>query len=152
MVARWLQSKLAKRARERRAWAKPYSIKNSTGPNWHNGTQARETPVDPDTFLQAERVERLRKRSVNAQGQDVSRIPDIRDIRKEIPDPFFIVVVDTPYHRCRIYWNSQRTVFILQYVLWRQKTVKISIAYPTFTRAVYVFQTDRVRWRKHINF
>lgn len=137
MGARWMQAKKIKMARERRAWAKPYTIKNSAGPNWHNRTIARNISLDLSEEV------RLRNEAATRKP----RIPDITEVRKEIPDPFFNVIVDNPYHRCRVYWNSTRTKFILQYVLWWKGEVRISIAYPSFTRANYVFQTERVRWR-----
>lgn len=136
MVARWMQSKLLKQRRERRAWAKPYSIKTA-GPNWSNGRQAKDISLDLN----------LERRLANEKATRVSRVPDITEVRKQIPDPYFVVVTDTPFHRCRMYWNGERTKFILQYVLWRTKEVRISITYPTSTRAMFVWMEDKVRWR-----
>lgn len=149
MVARWMQAKRIKQARERKAWSKPYSIKSSAGPNWHNGWAARNAPLDVD---EERRIANLR-RVLDAHGNDVSRIPEITDIRKTIPDPFFTTTpCDTPHHRCRIFYNSRRTVYILQYVLWSENKVKLSIAYPTAMRAWNAFITDRAIWRKTLRF
>lgn len=142
MVAQWARPKYIKMARERKAWAKPYSMKSSVGPNWANGKIMTDTPLD---LTEEVRIK-------NEKATRTYRVPDITEVRKEIPDPFFICVISTPKHRCRIFYNSQRTVFILQYVRWHDQIVKISIAYPTFTRAMQVWVEDRVRWRSSHTF
>ncbi len=149
MTARWMQAKIIKQRRERRAWAKPYSIKNSAGPNWHNGKIAKDTSLDVTEEIRLNNL----KKVYNAKGEEVNRIPDITEIRREIPDALFVTTpCDTPHHRCRIYFDPRMTKYILQYVVWPKHQARISIAYPTAHIAWFRFLEDRVRWRKTIDF
>ena len=141
MVARWAQPKYIKMARGRRAWAKPYSMKSSVGPNWANGKIMTDAPDNSAAFLAAEAA------AENIRTMNRGRIPDIKEIREDIKDPLFVVPINTPTQRLRMFYNSEHNVFILQWVHWRKGFVKISVKYPTNTRALQVWQEDRVRWR-----
>lgn len=144
MTARWMQAKKLKQARERRAWAKQYSIKNSAGPNWHNGKIARDGSLDLGEEVRLRNEANTRK----------ARVPDISEIRQIMPDAiFFSTPCDTPYHRCRLFYNPKtRSTYILQYVIWDQHIAKLSFAYPTAQRAWQAFITKQVMWRKTLSF
>ena len=79
--------------------------------------------------------------------QPVPELADLSDVRRNIDDPLFVQPISTPLQRMRIYFNSQRTVFILQWVRWREKEVRLSIAYPSASVAYQRWVEDRVRWK-----
>lgn len=136
MATGWMQPKIIKLRRERRAWSRPFTIK-SFGPNWQNGTQYKEHPLDVTEEKIAEYEKSTRRQP----------IPDISEVRKNIDDPLFRVVIDNSRHRCRIFFNSRMDKFILQWVDWSKKEVRISVAYPTASRALQVWNNDLVIWR-----
>ena len=142
MVAVWMRAKRIKIARERRSWARAYTVKGSAGVNWHNGQQMRETSLDINEEIRARNESNTRKQPV----------PDISAIRKEIPDPFFVLLTNTPFHRCKMFYDLRDRKFILQWVDWRKKEARISITYGSPYRAKLAWQEDRVRWRKTIQF
>lgn len=142
MVARWMQPKIIKIRRERRAWARPFTIKGSS-PNYANGKQYKETSLDlsEETIVTNERATRK---------MPVPELRDLTEVRRELNDPLFVQPLDNPIQRLRIYYNSRHTCFILQWVEWRHQRVSISITYPTFTIAYQHWIEDRTRW-KHIH-
>lgn len=140
MPARWMQPKLIKLARERRAWARPMSIRGSAGPNWSNGTQYRDAPLDLNVETQV-------RNEMNTRKMPVPELADLTDIRRDINDPLFVQPLSTPVQRLRIYFNSQHTVYILQWVLWRKKEVRLSYTFPTANVAYQRWLEDRVRWK-----
>lgn len=139
MVARWMQAKLIKRKRERRAWAKPMSIKGSS-PNWSNGVQYRDAPLDLNLEIQTRNEQETRK-------YRIPELSDLTEVRRDIDDPLFITPISNPAHRLRVYYNSGHTCFILQWVEWRKRQVRLSLSYPTFTMAYQRWIEDRVRWK-----
>lgn len=141
MVARWMQPKIIKMRRERRAWARPLSIRGSAGPNWSNGKQYRDdTSLDLSLETQTRNEQMTRK-------MPVPELADLSDVRRDINDPLFVNLIDNPLQRVRLYFNSQRTVFILQRVQWRKHEVCLSLTYPSATIAYQRYLEDRVRWK-----
>jgi hypothetical protein len=84
---------------------------------------------------------------MNTRKMPVPELADLSDIRRNINDPLFVQPISTPMQRLRIYFNSQHTCYILQWVQWRQKEVRISITYPTASLAYQRWLEDRVRWK-----
>lgn len=141
MPARWMQPKLIKMKRERRAWARPLSVRGSGGPNWQNGTQYRnDTSLDLNVEIQV-------RNEMNTRKMAVPELADLSDIRRNINDPLFVQPLSTPTQRLRIYFNSQHTVYILQWVQWRKKEVRLSYTFPTANQAYQRWLEDRVRWK-----
>jgi len=139
-----MQPKLIKMSRERRAWSRPLSVRGSS-PNWANGNQFRDTPLDLGVEVQARNESATRK-------QRIPELSELKEVRREINDPLFVQPLDNPVQRMRVYYNSKHEVFIIQWVQWRLKKVSISISYPSFGRAYQRWLEDRVRWRVHKDF
>jgi hypothetical protein len=72
----------------------------------------------------------------------------LRGIIEDIRDPFFVTIVENSRQRCRVYFNSGMTCYILQWVDYRKMKVHLSITYPSSTRAIQVWIEDKVTWKK----
>lgn len=146
MPARWMLQKRLKIAKAARVAPRliPRHLMKGVGPNWANGIQYRK-----DTALDVveEKIDEYEK---STRRQPVPDIRSLDDIRRTIRDPFFTTVVDNPRNRVRVYWNSERTLFILQWVRPMHHDAKISFAYPSFSLAYGHWVNDSVRWKVHL--
>lgn len=140
MPARWMQAKLIKRARERRAWARPLSVKSGIQPN-------RDVIQQYQRTAKGLGVEEARTRFPNVAPGKVDIRDRIEEILEHFNDPLFVCVLENSVQRVRLYFNSQRNQFILQWVSWKERTVRISIIYNTQDRARMLWEQDRVTWK-----
>lgn len=140
MPARWMEGKLIKQRRMRRAWARPLSVKSGIQPN-------RDVIQQYQRTAKGLGVEEARTRFPNVAPGRHDIQDRIDEILQQFEDPMFITLVDNLFQRCRLYFNSQKNVCVLQHVDWRSRVVRISISYPKLTRARHAFESDSVRWR-----
>lgn len=140
MPARWMQAKLIKRAKERRAWARPLSVKSGIQPNRDVIAQYQRTAKGL-----GEEEARTRFPNVAPGRKDIN--DRIDEILQHFDDPLFFCVLDNNFHRVRVYFNSRRNSFILQWVNWKERVVRISIIYTSQDRARQLWEQDRVTWK-----
>jgi hypothetical protein len=92
------------------------------------------------------------------QAEAQQRFPNVQPKKKDIndrleeilsvfDDPLFITLIENIYQRCRLYFNSQHTCYILQHVDWKTREVRISITYANRDRAVQVWTKSQVAWK-----
>jgi hypothetical protein len=147
MPARWLQAKTIKLKKQRRAWARPLSVKSGIQPNRDVIKQYQETAKGLGKLIAEVRFPNV----APGRKEIMDRLKDddfLREIIYDIKDPFFVNIVDNARHRCRLYFNSGMSCFILQYMQWDKGRAKISISYPSSTRALEVWNTENVIWKK----
>lgn len=140
MVARWMQGKILKQRRMRRAWARPLSIKSGIQPNRAIIQQYRKT------------AEGLGKEEASTRFPNVA--PGRRDIQDRIEeilhvfdDPLFVTILDNAIQRCRIFFNSRKDCFVIQHVDWRKREVRLSITYSSMDRALQVWVQSKTCWK-----
>jgi len=75
----------------------------------------------------------------------------LRGIIEDIRDPLFVTLVENSRQRCRIYYNSRMTCYILQWADYRKGKVHLSITYPSSARAIEVWMSDKVVWKKELD-
>lgn len=142
MASRRTLQQQARMRRERRAWAKPYSMKASVGPNWTNGKQMLDSPHNPAKFLAAEAA------AENIRVMNRGRFISMQELLKDKSEyTYFVQYLNTPTQRVRIIRDPKANGHWILWEHWRKGIAKTSIMYPTFTRAVQVWVEDRVRWR-----
>lgn len=134
MVNRVLEAKKLKERKRR------FKLPRSGGVVWANGAAIYAGSLDLSKEIQARNEAMTRK-------DRIPELSDLADVRRNIDDPMFTQPLNNPAQRLRIYFNSQRTVFILQWVEWRKRQVRISITYPTASLAYQRWVEDRVRWK-----
>lgn len=140
MPARWMQAKLIKRAKERQAWARPLSVKSGIQPNRDVISQYQRTAKGLGQ-------EEAKTRFPNVAPGKYEINDRIEEILQHFNDPLFILVLENSFHRVRLYFNSRRDAFILQWVSWKERTVRISIVYTSQNRARQLWEQDKVTWK-----
>jgi hypothetical protein len=143
MGARWMQQKVAKQRRERRAWARPFTVRASAGPVWANNAQVRDGSLDLN----------LETRVRNEAATRKPHVPSLADLHEQLPinEKYcinYVVLKNTPFHRCQLYFTGRMDKFVIRWIDWRRGIVRLSIAYPTAYRAKLSWLSDRTRWRK----
>lgn len=148
MPSSWLKPKLIKLKRERRAWAKPLAVKSGAQGNREVIKQYQDTVKGLGLEIAQVRFPNVAAGRKELMLRYNTPGDPLRGIIEDIRDPFFVSIVDNSRQRCRIYFNSGMSVYILQWVDWRKSKVHLSITYPSSTRAIQVWMEDKVVWKK----
>lgn len=148
MPARWLQAKVIKRKKERRAWARPMSVKSGIQANREVVKQYQDTVKGLGKEIGEVRFPNVAPGRHELMLRYQTPGDPLRGIIDDIRDPMFIKLVDNSRQRCRVYFNSGMTCFILQWVDWRKRIVYLSITYASSARAIDAWMTDKVKWKK----
>lgn len=141
----------ARRQAARRAWAKPLSVKSGFVPNRIVVQQYQETVKGLGKEIAEVRFPSVAPGKREMMDRIMTIGDSLRGIALDISDPLFVVIVNNSRQRCRLYWNSGMTVFILQWVHWDQGWVKISGTYSSSNMAKAAWEADRVIWKKKFN-
>ena len=148
MPAGWVKPKLLKLKRQHRAWARPFSVKSGARPNPELVSQYQQTVKG----LGVE-IAQVRFPNVAAGRHELMlRYKDpgdpLRGIIDDIRDPFFVTLVENSRQRCRLYYNSKMTCYILQWADYRKRKVHLSMTYPSSAYAIDAWMQDKVKWKK----
>jgi hypothetical protein len=143
-----MQAKVIKLKRQRRAWARPSSVKSGIQPNREVIRQYQDTAKGLGKIIAQVRFPNVAPGRKEIMDK-INTIGDpLRGIALDIKDPLFVKIVDNSRQRCRVYFNSGMSCFILQWAHWEKGFVKISMTYASSTRAIDAWNTDRVVWKK----
>src|SRR5258707_15034601 len=120
----WI-SKSNKSKRMRRAWARKFSMKSGIVRNREVIRQYQDTAKGLGTEIAQVRFPNVAPGKREMMDRIMTIGDSLRGIALDISDPLFVSIMDNSRQRCRLYWNSQLTVFILQWVHWEKGWVKI---------------------------
>lgn len=135
MVARWAIPKVIKLKEQRRAWARPMSVKSGIQPNREVIRQYQDTVKGLGKDIAEVRFPNVAPGRKEIMDR-INTIGDpLRGIALDIKDPSFVKIIDNSRQRVRLYFNSRMDVFILQWVHWEQGFVKISWTFDSSNRA-----------------
>lgn len=150
----WMKVKQAKARRQaaKRAWARPLSVKSGIQPNREVVRQYQDTVKGLGVEIAEVRFPNVAPGRREIMDRLKIAGDPLRGILTGISDPLFVTIVDNSRQRCRLYWNSKMTCFILQLVNWDKEWVRLSITYATSDRAKHVWMTDQVTWKKEFSF
>lgn len=140
MPARWMEQKRNKQRRERRAWARPLSVKSGIVPN-------RQVIQQYQATAKGLGMEEARTRFPNVAPGKYEINERIEEILSQFNDPLFICILENAVQRVRVFFNSKKTCFIFQQVSWKTREVRISITYPSMERAEQVYAQGKVCWK-----
>jgi hypothetical protein len=137
MANRTMQQKRVKMRRERRAWAKSYSM--------------------PKYIVANRGVLGEYKQRAKGLGKDVSDLEWALDVArrgKEVlalpanlqEQKLFFTILDNCWHRTVCFFNSQHTCFVLSHTDKRRGVIKRSIEYASKDRALQVWHMSKVVW------
>lgn len=148
MAAGWAKAKVIKLKKQRRAWARPFRVKSGIEPNREVVRQYQDTAKGLGKDIAQVRFPNIAPGRREMMDR-INTIGDpLRGIHTDIKDPLFVNIQNNTRQRCRLFWNSQLTVFILQWVHWEKGWVRLSIQYSNSAKAKSAWETDRVIWKK----
>lgn len=140
MGARWMEAKKLKQRKMRRAWARPLSIKSGIQPNREIIRQYQDTAKGL-----GQPIARAIYANVAPGKYDIN--DRIEEILSQFDDPLFVTIIENNYQRIRLFFNSEKTCWIIQHVNWRTREVRISITYRSKDRALQVWVQSKVVWK-----
>jgi hypothetical protein len=151
MVSSWLKPKLIKLKRQRRAWARPLSVKSGIQPSREVIRQYQDTAKGLGREIAEVRFPNVAAGRHELMLRYKTPGDPLRGIIDDIRDPFFVTLVENSRQRCRIYYNSGMTCYIIQWADYRKNKVHLSITYPSSARAIDVWMTGKVIWKKEFD-
>lgn len=141
MANRVMAAKKRKERKQRRAWARKYSIRSGIQSNREVIAQYHRTAAG----LGLEEA-RTRFPNVSPGKKDIS--DRIEEILQHLNDPLcFDIFPENSYQRVRLFFNSKKTVFIIQHMNYKEGACRLSISYASAERAIQVWNTDKVIWK-----
>lgn len=150
MANRTMQAKSAKRQRQRRAWARPLSIASHRVPNSGVIQQYKESAAS--LGVPEYEIDELIKMVYGRQpfkGTPSGRaevLQLIKDMRQHIPSLSFFELIDNCYQRALLWYNDDKTVWVITHTDKRRNIFRRSIHYPDKDTACKWFARDRVVW------
>lgn len=147
-MAGWAKAKTLKLKRQRRAWARPFSVKSGIIRNREVIEQYQNTAKGLGLEIAQVRFPNIAPGRREMMDRLQTEGDPLRGILTDIKDPLFYSVVDNARQRCRLFYNSQLTCFVLQWVQWEKGLVRLSITYASAERAKNVWFSDTVTWKK----
>lgn len=158
MANRVMQQKKQKMKRERRAWARPLSIAGGKTPakgviqeykERAKGLGIDEAEVNrlilqlyghlPFTCTPAGIAEMKQK------GLDKL----VAELKEIVPQLYFFTLIDNCYQRCRVYFNAQKTCFIIVHDDLRRKVIRRSIEYHDKDLIVSKWHSGKITWIRY---
>lgn len=149
-MAGWMKAKVIKLKRQRRAWARPFTIKSGIQANREVVKQYQDTVKGLGKDIAEVRFPSIPAGRHELMLRYNTPGDPLRGIIEDIRDPFFVTIVENARQRCRIYYNSQMTVYIIQWVNWREQRVRISHTYNSSARAIEAWvnsETVPISWK-----
>lgn len=139
MANRALQAKTIKLKRQRRAWARPLSVKSGIQPNRDVIRQYQDTAKGLGKPI----AEAIYKNVQPGRYETKNRADEIL---RQFNDPLFFTYIENSHQRVRIFFDSKHTKFIIQWVQFRHKKAYISKPFMSTDDAIYAFQNDLITW------
>lgn len=153
MSNRTMKAKANKARRQRRAWAKAYSLRSSvTGPNRGVLQEYRERAcgLGVSEFEVDEIIRTVYKRDPIPSKQPVQKLSE--ELLKRVPELQFFVIVDNCFHKAVCYFNAQHTCYVLAHTDKRKKVLRTSLEYGSKQRALDVWKSNRVTWISQVPY
>lgn len=150
MSNRTMKQKALKLRKQRRAWAKPYGRPSGITVNTavlHEYQNRVHTLGIPEYEID-ELIKKLYKRdAIHGMTAGQKEVNDLlAELKRKVPEMLFFSILDTSYHKCICFFNSQKTCFVLFHTDIRKQITRRSIEYATKDRALHVWNTDKVTW------
>jgi hypothetical protein len=153
MANRNLQAKMLKLKKQRRALPKHYQhVFLREGKD----KDPRDYPRDDDPKDYKDSVRyRARARGISEElaetnfvGVPPARKQAIEMMKKVVAlgNSTFFTIVSNSHHECRVFYNSERTVFMVVYVNYVKRTLQRSIEYSSKERVNALWESDKIRW------
>lgn len=150
-MAGWMKAKVIKLKRQRRAWAKPLAVKSGARPNPEVVAQYQNTVKGLGLEIAQVRFPNVAAGRHELMLRYQTPGDPLRGIIDDIRDPFFVTLVENSRQRCRIFYNSGMTCYIIQWADYRKGKVHLSITYPSSTHAIDAWMQGRVMWKKEFD-
>lgn len=136
--------------KQRRAWARPLQVRSGIRPNMDvvKGYKERAKGLAISDEEVDELFRRLYKRDP-WKGDGPARravLKMLADMAEQTPEFLFFNLLDNAEVRCRVYFNSAKTVFYLVHENFRKRILRRSITYATKERAITKWHMDKVVW------
>ena len=150
MVNRVMKQKRDKAKRQRRAWAKKYSMPSGIVPN--KGVlgeyKDRALGLGVDEYQVDLLIQAIYGRDpIVGKPPGKLEVEQLLDrLKKIVPELHFFQIMDNSYQRSICFFDAKKTTFILAHTDKRRKTYKTSIAYSTKELALAMYYADRVIW------
>ena len=149
MTNRVMKQKATKARRQRRAWAKKYSMPSGIVPNRGVLQEYKEracglgiSEFEVDEFI-------LSFYGRKFHGTPAGRVEVeelLKELKNRVPEMLFFSIIDNCLQKAVCYFNSQKTCFVLVHDDRRKKITRRSIEYGSKDRAMQVWNMDRVTW------
>jgi len=145
-----MKQKAMEAKRQRRAWAKKYSM--PSGIILNKGVLGEYRDRTLGLGVNEHEVDALIQKLY---GRDpiVGKPPGkleveqlLTRLKKVVPELHFFQIMDNCYQRGICFYDVKKTTFILAHTDKRRKTYKTSIAYPSKELALAMYYGDRVIW------
>lgn len=153
MANRTMQAKSLKLRRQKRAWAKPLAIASGITPN--RGVlgeyKERAKGLGLSEYEQDQLIRLFYKRDpiVGTPAGRAEVLALLEELKKRVPELMFFEVLDNCYQRCVLFYNSDKTCWIVSHTDKRKHITRRSIEYGTKSRALQVWYMDKVIWVSH---
>jgi hypothetical protein len=156
MANRTMQQKSMKLRRERRAWAKKYSMQSQvTGPNRGVLQEYKERAcgLGVSEFEIDETIKRLYKRDPihGIAAGKVEVLQTLAELKKRVPDLLSFVVMDNCFHRVVCMFNSEQTRYSLAHTDKRKHLLRTSREYYSKKQALEYWTADKVTWISEVS-
>ncbi len=149
MTNQVMKQKAMKARRQRRAWAKQYSMPSGIVPNKGvlGDYKERAKGLGVDEYQVDLLIRALYGRDPQVgdkPGKEMEQV--LARLKKLLPELHFFQIIDNCYQRGICFFDAKKTTFILAHTDKRRKTYKTSIAYSTKELALAMYYADRVIW------
>ena len=146
-----MQQKAAKHRRQRRAWAKPFSMPSHITHN--RGVLGEYQERAKGLAINEAEIDDLIRRyykhePFSGTGPGRKEIAELLlELKHLVPAMlFFDIFPENCYQRVRMFFNSSKTCWIIVHNDFRRKTVRRSIEYPTKELALDRWHRSKVTW------
>lgn len=156
MANRNMAAKAAKARRQRRLFTKQYAasyVPVGRQPNQEiiNGYKERAKSLAFDEEFwdnlglvgHYNGITPARKAALDRRTEIIRQIKRVEELA---PALMCFTIVKSSVHRARVFFNSERTCFVLMYENYKEKTIRTSMTYLDKRRLVEDFQRDKLRW------
>jgi hypothetical protein len=136
MANRTMQQKRLKMRRQRRAWAKSYSMPKH---------------IVANRSVLGEYKQRAKGLSIETSTDYVLRQMEVLTLPDNLKEQkLFFVILDNCWHRVVCFFDSRKTCFVLSHTDKRKQLVHRSIEYASKDRALQVWHMNKVIWIESI--
>ncbi len=149
MSNRTMQQKALKLRKQRRAMPK-YLMKSGIIPNrgvlGEYKERAKGLGVSEDEINLL--IQTLYKRDVPVMvSKNREKVLELlRELKQRVPEMLFFSVVDTPYYNTLVFFNIQKTCFVMAESDLRKEITRRSIEYGSKDRIMQAYYSDKIVW------